>query len=226
MTESEAAPTLAIQQELRQRRQELMRYLSGLPAGGSVIELQHMLVEEHGRPSHAAAERDLERTARILDEAALADLDAAQLTAIAGLLRTNSRLLREVEPGTFKGDVLFFRARFGRAGDVPVGRIVVSWLISGDRDERQFPTPDRFDLSRPSKAHLTMDHGIHICLCAHGGGHRAEGGAGCGLCRDSITTTPHNHSSQHMTEYSAAHPRLLGQRRRLNARRTAGPGPG
>jgi cytochrome P450 len=50
--------------------------------------------------------------------------------------------------------------------DVPAGQIVVSWLISGNRDERQFPEPDRFDPARHPNPHLTLGHGIHFCLGA------------------------------------------------------------
>jgi cytochrome P450 len=50
--------------------------------------------------------------------------------------------------------------------EVPVGHIVVSWLMSGNRDESQFAHPDRFDPSRDPNSHLTFGHGIHFCLGA------------------------------------------------------------
>jgi cytochrome P450 len=50
--------------------------------------------------------------------------------------------------------------------DVPAGRIVVTWLLSANRDELQFPDPDRFLPRRTPTGHLTFSHGIHFCLGA------------------------------------------------------------
>ena len=35
---------------------------------------------------------------------------------------------------------------------------------SGNRDERQFPNPDRFDISRKPRGHLGFGGGVHACL--------------------------------------------------------------
>jgi cytochrome P450 len=35
---------------------------------------------------------------------------------------------------------------------------------SGNRDERKFANPDRFDITRPPDRHLAMGHGTHFCL--------------------------------------------------------------
>lgn len=53
-----------------------------------------------------------------------------------------------------------------RDTDVPAGHIVVSWLVSGNRDEHQFPDPDLFHPDRDPNTHLTLGHGIHFCLGA------------------------------------------------------------
>jgi cytochrome P450 len=45
------------------------------------------------------------------------------------------------------------------------GRIVVL-LGSANRDERQFPDPDSFDLTRDTKGHVGFGLGIHFCLGA------------------------------------------------------------
>jgi cytochrome P450 len=49
-----------------------------------------------------------------------------------------------------------------RAGDK-----VVVWFSSGNRDERVFAEPDRFDVTRPAGDHLSFGHGPHYCIGAH-----------------------------------------------------------
>jgi cytochrome P450 len=48
------------------------------------------------------------------------------------------------------------------------GDKVVVWLISGNYDERQFPDPLRFDITRKPNNHITFGRGgPHFCLGAH-----------------------------------------------------------
>jgi cytochrome P450 len=50
---------------------------------------------------------------------------------------------------------------------VEAGSIMVLLNGSANRDERQFPDPDRFDIHRPVQRHLSLGYGIHFCLGAH-----------------------------------------------------------
>ncbi|HXZ86769.1 MAG TPA: cytochrome P450, partial [Myxococcota bacterium] len=46
------------------------------------------------------------------------------------------------------------------------GEKVALLLASANRDERQFPEPDRFDIERDASGHLGFGIGIHFCLGA------------------------------------------------------------
>lgn len=50
--------------------------------------------------------------------------------------------------------------------EVPADRIVVSWVLSANNDERQFPEPERFDVRRKPAKHVGFGHGIHYCVGA------------------------------------------------------------
>jgi cytochrome P450 len=43
---------------------------------------------------------------------------------------------------------------------------VMAWMSSANRDEAQFPEPDRFDIRRSPNRHLAFGHGVHFCLGA------------------------------------------------------------
>jgi cytochrome P450 len=49
---------------------------------------------------------------------------------------------------------------------IPAGQRVVLLLGSGNRDERHYPDPDRFDIHRNPTDHLAFGHGIHLCVGA------------------------------------------------------------
>jgi cytochrome P450 len=73
-------------------------------------------------------------------------------------------------------EVLRYRSSFTQVGRatmvetelgghvVPVDVIVTPWLLSANRDEREFTDPDRFDIHRRDKHHLAFGHGIHFCI--------------------------------------------------------------
>jgi cytochrome P450 PksS len=49
---------------------------------------------------------------------------------------------------------------------IPRGALVYAALASANRDERQFPDPDRLDLAREPNRHLAFGLGPHFCLGA------------------------------------------------------------
>jgi cytochrome P450 len=49
---------------------------------------------------------------------------------------------------------------------LPKGAFLMVLFASANRDERQFPDPDRFDIDRKSREHVAFGHGIHFCLGA------------------------------------------------------------
>jgi cytochrome P450 len=49
---------------------------------------------------------------------------------------------------------------------VPAGSCMMFLVAAGNRDERRIPDPDRFDIHRDLKQHLSFGYGIHYCLGA------------------------------------------------------------
>jgi len=46
---------------------------------------------------------------------------------------------------------------------IPAGDRVLIMYAAANRDERRYPDPDRFDVTRDAKDHLGFGHGVHRC---------------------------------------------------------------
>ncbi|GAB3883236.1 hypothetical protein GCM10029964_042250 [Kibdelosporangium lantanae] len=53
--------------------------------------------------------------------------------------------------------------------EIKAGDKVVVYHVSAHYDERQFPDPHRFDVTRTPNDHLAFGQGPHLCLGAHFG---------------------------------------------------------
>lgn len=49
---------------------------------------------------------------------------------------------------------------------IPAGKLVLALIGSANRDRRQFPNADRFDVDRPANTHVGFGHGAHFCIGA------------------------------------------------------------
>jgi cytochrome P450 len=49
---------------------------------------------------------------------------------------------------------------------IPAGKLVLVMIGSANRDPKQFPDADRFDITRDPNPHLAFGHGVHACLGA------------------------------------------------------------
>jgi len=49
---------------------------------------------------------------------------------------------------------------------VPAGRVILAMIGAANRDPKQFPEPDRFEVARDPNPHIAFGHGVHFCLGA------------------------------------------------------------
>ena len=49
---------------------------------------------------------------------------------------------------------------------VPAGKLILAMIGSANHDPRQFPQPEKFDITRSPNPHMAFGHGIHFCLGA------------------------------------------------------------
>ena len=50
---------------------------------------------------------------------------------------------------------------------IPAGSAVMPMLGAANRDEERYPDPDRFDIFRAPKPHISFGLGVHVCLGMH-----------------------------------------------------------
>lgn len=88
-----------------------------------------------------------------------ADPDGLAESAVEEVLRWTSPVIQFARQATCDTSV----------GGVPIpaGDMVVLWFPSANRDERQFPDPYRFDITRAPNQHVAFGHGPHFCLGAN-----------------------------------------------------------
>lgn len=49
---------------------------------------------------------------------------------------------------------------------IPAQQMILPWLASANRDEKQFPNPNTFDIQREPNRHVGFGHGVHFCVGA------------------------------------------------------------
>jgi cytochrome P450 len=49
---------------------------------------------------------------------------------------------------------------------IPADQLLLAWVAAGNRDARQFPNPDVFDVTRDPNPQIGFGRGIHFCLGA------------------------------------------------------------
>ena len=74
-------------------------------------------------------------------------------------------VLRHAAPSQYQGRTVT-RAVEWYGHTVPQGARILLLTGSANRDEREFPDPDRFDIDRPIPVAFGFGHGVHFCLGA------------------------------------------------------------
>ena len=49
---------------------------------------------------------------------------------------------------------------------IPAGKVILAVIGAANRDPKQFPAPDQFDITRDPNPHIAFGHGVHFCLGA------------------------------------------------------------
>lgn len=111
-----------------------------------------------------------ETTTNLIGNAVLALLDHPEELAKVRTERANvSALVEEVLRYDSPVQVVYRQATQDvelDGGKLPAGATVLLLLGAANRDERKFPEPDRFDVTRHAQDHVAFGYGIHYCLGA------------------------------------------------------------
>ena len=111
-----------------------------------------------------------ETTTNLIGNAVLALLDHPEELAKVRAERANvSALVEEVLRYDSPVQVVYRQATQDvelEGGKLPAGATVLLLLGAANRDERKFPDPDRFDVTRNAQDHVAFGYGIHYCLGA------------------------------------------------------------
>jgi cytochrome P450 len=90
----------------------------------------------------------------------------AELAADPGLIPDAvEELLRYESPSPIQARYVT-RGVVHHGAEVPEGSVLVLLTAAANRDDREFPDPDRFDIHRKIDHHLAFGYGIHYCFGA------------------------------------------------------------
>jgi cytochrome P450 len=74
-------------------------------------------------------------------------------------------VLRFTSPSQYQGRMTMRDVEW-HGETVPKGSRILLLTAAANRDEREFPEADRFDVGRRPEQHLALGHGVHFCLGA------------------------------------------------------------
>jgi cytochrome P450 len=165
MQEMDAYFTRMLEERRRQPRADLMSELlaaevDGAPLGREVIVSMCFILLLAG---HVTTTNLIGNAVLCLDEHPEAlDRLRREPDLMPGAIE---EVLRYASPVWRIGRVTTAEIMLGEV-TIPADAVVFAWLASANRDDAQFPDPDRFDIARSPNHHVAFGHGIHFCVGA------------------------------------------------------------
>lgn len=166
----------SVQEQMITRFDDIIAARRGHPADDVVTDLLG-----HAGAGELSAD-EVNDTCRLLVVAAHETVTCLLANAMLALLRHRGQLaLLRDDPSLAAGAVeevlrydtpIQFTRRVAaedtQVNDVPVnaGRMVLAWMAAANRDPARFTEPDRFDIRRQDKGHLSFGGGAHGCIGA------------------------------------------------------------